>query len=168
MGPEQRALCPSEMVKTDVTLGSWLQARSRGLGDTLLFAAPQPEVLLAQERQPSGAEEWGSHLPPLAHCSLSPPSAVPPVGLCQEWSQVLHSWISSVIWAAALRSEQIYWQRMRLETWEPRSCHHGVGLPCRCTQLHGASHPAGDPGPKPPAAVPWLFQLLALGGVCNF
>lgn len=39
---------------------------------------------------------------------------------------------------------------------------------CRCTELHGASHPAGDPGPKSPAAIPCLFQLLTLGRVYNF
>lgn len=39
---------------------------------------------------------------------------------------------------------------------------------CHCTQLHGASHPARDPGPKSPAAIPWLFQLLTLGRFCNF
>lgn len=60
-------------------------------------------------------------------------SAMLLVGLCQEWSQILCSWINSVIWAAAQRSKQIYWQRMRAETWEPRNhpwhCHHHVGLP---------------------------------------
>lgn len=44
---EQRALWPSDMVRTDVTLGFWLQARSRGLGAALLPAAPQALMLLA-------------------------------------------------------------------------------------------------------------------------
>ena len=55
-----------------------------------------PRSISRQELQGGGPTA-----PPSLAAASRLPSAVLLMGLCQEWSQVLCSWISSVIWAAA-------------------------------------------------------------------